>query len=239
MNSKVEQLNSRQILMYHLLPGVTILISTVILYNIGVTIMLEIILSILVALVPTQLIVLKTYALKNNMKFSDFIAINSSIPKKRIIGLSLAVFFIAFMSYGIATSIEHGIFEFFNDKFFGIPDNFILYKTDFDILANDVVILIVIMNLFLNGIIAPFVEEIYFRGFLLPRMQNLGSSAPLVNSALFSLYHLISPYEIISRIIAFTPIAYFAWKKEDIRISIISHCLVNFIGAFMMATVVL
>lgn len=120
-----------------------------------------------------------------------------------------------------------------------MPDNFILYKTDFDAITRNIVVAIIVMNLFLNAIIAPFVEEVYFRGLLLPRMQNLGAKAPLASSVLFSLYHLISPYEIISRIIAFTPIAYFAWKKDDIRISIISHCLVNFTGALMMAAVVL
>jgi membrane protease YdiL (CAAX protease family) len=28
-----------------------------------------------------------------------------------------------------------------------------------------------IVNLLLNGVLAPFVEEFYFRGYLLPRMQ--------------------------------------------------------------------
>jgi membrane protease YdiL (CAAX protease family) len=33
------------------------------------------------------------------------------------------------------------------------------------------------------------VEELYFRGYLLPRMESLGAWSPLVNSVLFSLYH--------------------------------------------------
>lgn len=239
MNSNVDQFNTKQILMYHLLPGVPILVSTVVLYNVGITIMLSIMLSILIALVPTQLVVLKIYSKKHELRFNDFIIINQSMSVKMVIVISLIVFSIAFISYGIATTVEHEIFEYLNDKLFGIPDNFILYKTDFDTIARNIVITVIIMNVFLNGFMAPFVEEIYFRGFLLPRMQELGSKAPLASATLFSLYHLISPYELISRIIAFTPIAYFAWSKNDIRISIISHCLVNFTGACMMAVVVL
>lgn len=99
MNNQVEQFNTRQILMYHLLPGVPILMSTVILYNMGVTVMLAIMVSILIALVPTQLIVLKIYANKNQLKFRDYLITNTSISMKKIIGISLIVFFIAFMSY--------------------------------------------------------------------------------------------------------------------------------------------
>jgi hypothetical protein len=36
----------------------------------------------------------------------------------------------------------------------------------------------------LNGVIGPVVEELYFRGFLLPRMEGLGRWAPLVNVTL-------------------------------------------------------
>ena len=40
----------------------------------------------------------------------------------------------------------------------------------------------------LNGAIGPVVEEPYFRGYLLPRMERLGRWAPLVNAS-FSIYH--------------------------------------------------
>ena len=48
----------------------------------------------------------------------------------------------------------------------------------------------------LNGVIGPVVEELYFRGFLLPRMERLGRWAPLVNATLFSIYHFWSPWQI-------------------------------------------
>lgn len=43
----------------------------------------------------------------------------------------------------------------------------------------------------LSGFVAPIVEELYFRGFLLPRMEHWGWAAPVVNSFLFAVYHFI------------------------------------------------
>jgi membrane protease YdiL (CAAX protease family) len=44
------------------------------------------------------------------------------------------------------------------------------------------------------------VEEMYFRGYLLPRISRLGAWAPLVNTVLFSLYHLFTPWLNVGRI---------------------------------------
>ena len=44
------------------------------------------------------------------------------------------------------------------------------------------------------------VEELYFRGYLLPRISRLGAWAPLVNTVLFSLYHLFTPWLSVGRI---------------------------------------
>ena len=41
--------------------------------------------------------------------------------------------------------------------------------------------------LILNGVAGPIVEELYFRGWLLPRIHRFGRWAPLLNVVLFSL----------------------------------------------------
>jgi membrane protease YdiL (CAAX protease family) len=47
-----------------------------------------------------------------------------------------------------------------------------------------------LLGLVLSGVVAPVVEEMYFRGYLLPRLSRLGRWAPVLNVTLFALYHL-------------------------------------------------
>ncbi|UGT66642.1 CPBP family intramembrane metalloprotease [Nocardia gipuzkoensis] len=83
----------------------------------------------------------------------------------------------------------------------------------------------------LTGISLPLIEELYFRGFLLPRIAHLGGWAPLVSTVLFSLYHFWSPWVFVSRVIFMFPGFWFAWQNKDIRLSIGMHVGVTSIVA--------
>lgn len=85
-------------------------------------------------------------------------------------------------------------------------------------------------GLVLNGVLGPWVEELYFRGYLLPRMAWLKGWAPAANTLLFSLYHFFTPWQNVGRIVAFTPMFYVVWWKRDIRIGMFAHMLGNTIG---------
>jgi membrane protease YdiL (CAAX protease family) len=82
----------------------------------------------------------------------------------------------------------------------------------------------------LNGILGPIVEELYFRGHLLPRMSRLGRWAPFMNVLLFSLYHFWTPWMFLSRVVLLTPMVYLVWWKRNIYIGMIAHCSLNLIG---------
>ncbi|CCF63811.1 CPBP family intramembrane glutamic endopeptidase [Nocardia cyriacigeorgica] len=75
----------------------------------------------------------------------------------------------------------------------------------------------------LTGIALPLIEELYFRGFLLPRIAHLGGWAPVYNTVLFALYHFWSPWVFISRVIFTFPGYWLAWRHKDIRLSIGMH----------------
>jgi hypothetical protein len=92
-----------------------------------------------------------------------------------------------------------------------------------------------LMNIF----VGPGVEEIYFRGYLLPRMSQMGKWAPFVNSALFSLYHFWSPWSLLTRIVGVTPFAYAVWWKRNIYLGMAVHMLLNGLSTtFLIVTVV-
>jgi len=91
----------------------------------------------------------------------------------------------------------------------------------------------------LNGVIGPVVEELYFRGFLLPRMEHLGRWGPLVNTTLFSLYHWWSPWQILARILGLTPTIYAVHWKKNIYLGMAVHCALNLLGVAIVTNLVL
>ncbi|WP_157252081.1 CPBP family intramembrane glutamic endopeptidase [Nonomuraea typhae] len=102
------------------------------------------------------------------------------------------------------------------------------------------VVLSLSLSLVLTGIVLPAIEELYFRGFLLPRMAHLGRAAPVLNAVLFSLYHFWTPWMLLSRIGFFLPAVWATWRTKDLRISVWVHCLSNTITqALVLASVVL
>lgn len=74
-----------------------------------------------------------------------------------------------------------------------------------------------------TGFTLPLIEEYYFRGFLLPRLPQLGKWAPLFNTVLFSVYHFWAPWTVLSKIVFLLPGVWFVWWKHDIRASIWMH----------------
>ena len=102
------------------------------------------------------------------------------------------------------------------------------------------VVVLVVAYLILSGIASPFVEELYFRGFLLPRMEGYAKKwAPFLNTVLFSLYYLFSPWENLIRIVGLYSLVYAVWRKRDIRIGIFTHVVLNMIGGIAFLVVLL
>jgi len=90
----------------------------------------------------------------------------------------------------------------------------------------------------MNVFVGPAVEELYFRGYLLPRMSQLGRWAPIVNSVLFSLYHFWSPWGLLSRIVGVTPFAYAVWWKRNVYLGMAVHILLNVMSTTLLIATV-
>jgi membrane protease YdiL (CAAX protease family) len=96
--------------------------------------------------------------------------------------------------------------------------------------SRTVLISLFLIQIVVDGIAAPIAEELYFRGYLLPRLAHLGNWAPLVGTILFTLYHLDSPWSFVPRLLGFLPTAYVTYWKQNIVIPILVHCMLNLIG---------
>ena len=79
-------------------------------------------------------------------------------------------------------------------------------------------------------ILAPLVEELYFRGYLLPRLHRFGIWAPLINISLFATYHFHKPWDLLTLIVILLPMGYAVWRTRDIRIGIAVHIGLNGTG---------
>ncbi len=90
------------------------------------------------------------------------------------------------------------------------------------------------LYLLLNGIAAPIIEEWYFRGYLMPRLSRFGRWTPLVEVALFTIYHIWQPYYWITQFFSMLPVvAAVAWKR-NLKLGIAAHMTLNIIGGLLL-----
>ena len=71
------------------------------------------------------------------------------------------------------------------------------------------------------------VEELYFRGFLLPRMRYAGRWAVPLHTFLFALYHVWQLWRFVSIMIGMLPIVFTARRTRNIYVGMIVHILLN------------
>ena len=93
-----------------------------------------------------------------------------------------------------------------------------------------------LLAVLLSGFVAPIVEELYFRGFLLPRMEHWEWAAPVVNSLLFAVYHFYFPGNVLGIFLVFLPIAYVVRVEKNWKIGAIVHSMINLWGVFSLFT---
>ena len=89
-------------------------------------------------------------------------------------------------------------------------------------------------GLVLNGFAGPIVEELYFRGYLLPRLSRFGAlGSAAINVLLFSLYHFFTPWGNLTRIAALLPLVYTVARKRNIYLAMWTHVGLNTFGMLL------
>lgn len=236
---EVKPFSLTQIILYHLLPGIPILFFAVLFahptFGFGLPIFLSLMLAILFGLIPTEMGILFFTAKRQGKKIRELISFREKMPVLKTVLWALPCILFALAVFIFLAKMEHPIWTIFN----WVPEWFRIDRFDAGTVERSLMIVTIVLNLLLNGILGPLVEELYFRGFLLPRMGKLGKAAPLVNTVLFSLYHFFTPWENITRIIAMIPYIYVVWYKKNIRIGIVVHCTMNVLSGISMIVAVM
>lgn len=89
------------------------------------------------------------------------------------------------------------------------------------------------------GVVAPWVEELYFRGHLLPAVGRWGAWAPVTTVALFTLYHFESSWESPGRFLVVLPMTWVVWRTRSVRFGIAVHVVLNTLAAIAVTVAVL
>jgi len=247
-NNLIKQHSMLKSILHHLVPGIFILIGVFLFSNpifpalLGIDTALApflgLILSGLFILIPIEIGILLYEGRKSNAKISLKGVIGytkKSSIKEYAIFIPILIIYNIIVFVIIAPPVNNFMVDLL---FWWYPQEFNLQN-----IISDPVVLAgyqgvqfgLILYIIVVAIIAPFIEELYFRGYLLPRMEDYAKKwAPIVTTVLFSVYHLFSPWENPIRIIGTLPLFYLVWKKKDIRFGIIVHILINTFGGIMM-----
>ncbi len=160
------------------------------------------------------------FSLKNVIAYTEKLSIGQYIKWSLIGIIGCSVIYIPLFPVGLylKEKVFYWLPQWYFDPGFG--------TTDIGLVAN-----VFLMGIFIDGIVGPVVEELFFRGYLLPRMAYLKKWAPFVNGTLFGLYHFWQPHNYLAIIGIGIILSYIVWRKKNVYLGIIIHCTLNILGA--------
>ena len=230
--TSIKQHSLGESIAYHLLPGVAILAGYVIITpfirRAGLPSAIGISLAVLFVLVPLELGILFWQGKRRNGKFSlEGIVLNrEKTPAPQFALWTFVALFAAVLCFALLGWLDKIFITFFDwlPTWFFVNEDMSVYSKTIQFVNWLAIVLI-------TGILAPYVEELYFRGFLLPRLAWTKGWAPLLEAFLFALYHFWSPWQLVTRTLAVLALVYIVNWKRNLRIGVAAHWLLNVVGS--------
>jgi uncharacterized protein len=213
----------------HLTPGAALFAFVVVTAALGIPAILALLGGIALVIVPLELGYLLYQGRRKTGRWSlsEVVGYREPLPARRIAlwAVPLVAWFIVmlFLSVGVLDEkIADGLFSWYPES----VREFASLEGD-GTYATWVLVVFFAAAFAINGVIGPVVEELYFRGHLLPRIDRFGRGAPVLNAVLFSLYHLWTPWQNVGRILALLPWIFTVWRKRSLALSMAVHISVN------------
>jgi membrane protease YdiL (CAAX protease family) len=223
--------------MLHLLPGVLILVFFIIVAPIlrawGLPSLFTQFLAVLLVLIPFELGYILYQAKRKNRRFSlkGIVLYREKIPRWQFFLIVPPLFLWALIVFLV---IARPVDQYLIEKCFSwLPEWFFLHIDPAEY-SKSAILATWVLGVLFNAVAGPVVEELYFRGYLLPRISRLKGWAPLFNVLLFSLYHFFTPWQNPARILAMLPGIYVVQRKKNIYLGMIPHSLLNTTGMILM-----
>ncbi|MEO6231649.1 MAG: CPBP family intramembrane glutamic endopeptidase [Ferruginibacter sp.] len=229
----MHQLSKTKSVLFHLYPGLLIttgfILLTPLFMRYGFPPQFGMLLSIILVAVPILFFhLLSAKKAENKTSIMQLNGFTKKLPTGKLILYAVGLVVLAFVIWGATQPLNAVITK---QLLSWLPDWYT--EQDFSGYGKNKIVITLVFNLVLNGFLAPLIEEIYFRGYLLPRMKSWGRWAFVVNAILFSLYHFWQPYIYVTLILSLLPMTWLVWKTKDLRLAILTHSLLNIIGALL------
>jgi uncharacterized protein len=224
IQNQIEKHSTIQSVILHLLPGILIgcfyFLARQPVALLGYPSIFALLLAFAFVLIPVELGYLLVQGKKKTGRYTlqGIISYRNSIPWWQYFVWPIIIVAVTGAIFALLKPVD----AFLQDRlFFWMPD--LNYGLDGNY-SRTILIVTYSMFLIFNVFLAPLVEELYFRGYLLPRMK--GRFAILLHSFLFAVVHVFTPWKIITRTLGLLPLV-FGVKKKNIYIGIIVHFLGN------------
>jgi len=215
----------------HVLPGalttVAFLIFKPLLDSSGFPPLLAFLLAVLLVDLPILLGVMLSEGKKQNGRYSleGVVLYRDKVSWKTFALVFVGAFVVIYVLMMVMTPVSSFLTE---AVFSGLPDwMFLEEPTQYQAYAKNVLMVVFTLQLILTGVALPWVEELYFRGYLLPRLSRYGRWAPLLGGLFFGLYHVWQLFGFPTVFLIGAALGYVVWWKRDVRISISLHVFNN------------
>ncbi len=229
-----KQLSLPILLLMHLIPGACIGLFYLLVApwatHVGFPAQIALLLAFLCVNIPFEMGYLFALGKRRNGTFSlrGIVLYTQQMPRWQY-----AAFLIPFLIYAIAMLIVLlPVNSFLTVRVFNWLPAYMLPQVGKQALTAATLIT-ALLTLVLDGIVNPIVEEMYFRGYLLPRLTRLGWLAPVVNTLLFTLGHIWQPYNYPFIFLTVLPMVLVVFWKRNIRFSMLTHYTANTLGAVL------
>jgi len=215
----------------HVAPGVLVMVIFLVLKpmldSTGYPPLLAFLLAILLIDIPFMVGSMLNEGKKLNGRFrlSGVIVYREKVSWKTFTLIFIVAFVVMYLLIMLATPLSSILAE---KLFSWLPGWFFLENaTQYEGYAKNILILVFTLQLLITGIVLPWVEELYFRGYLMPRISRYEKWAPLIGGFFFGLYHVWQLFGFVGVFLLGAGLGYVVWWKKDIRLSISLHIFAN------------
>jgi membrane protease YdiL (CAAX protease family) len=230
-----EQHSLGQSILLHLAPGVLIgavfVLTAPVVQALQLPSFLALCLADLVVLVPLVLgyLLHQGYQVNRRLSLRGIVLYRNTLPRWQY---AVLVPLIVVLSATLIVGVSPVSTWVFNAWFSWVPDTF-LVTSDLSTYPRTTLGVSYLIFFVLIVVAAPVVEELYFRGYLLPRLSHFGYWAPILHSLLFALFHVWTPWLTVARTIGVLPLIMIVQWKRNIYLGMLAHILVNSIDVII------